>query len=111
MNIQVSVSRSCRDTSASPSQSAISRSRDRSEEDIIGLTLVVGDTSMPGSGRLTDRTFGRLLVLAAQEVAEVRHGEGDLAALGRVDQALLQQAVPCRGQRRRLAAERLGHLR
>ena len=52
------------------------------------------------------------LVGVAQQVpAEVRDGEGDRPALGGVHQALLDQRVPGGGERRRLAAERDGHLR
>ena len=49
--------------------------------------------------------------VAQQVAAEVRHGEGDLPALGGVDQALLDQRVARRGQRRRLAAQGDGDLR
>src|ERR1022692_1847753 len=46
--------------------------------------------------------------LGAQETAEMRHGEGDQAALGTVDQPLLDQAVAGRGDTGRLAAKFLG---
>src|ERR1022692_547994 len=49
--------------------------------------------------------------LGAQETAEMWHGEGDQAALGTVDQPLLDQAVAGRGDAGRLAAKFLGDLR
>src|SRR5436305_3759907 len=48
--------------------------------------------------------------LRAQVPAEVRHGEGDRAALSRVDEALLDQCVPGRRERGRLAVQRPGHV-
>src|SRR5580765_2011583 len=45
-----------------------------------------------------------------QVATEVGDGEGDPATLGRVDEALLEQSVPRRGQRLRLAAQQLGDL-
>src|ERR1039457_5499914 len=43
--------------------------------------------------------------LGAQEAAEMRHGEGDQAALGTVDQPFFDQAVAGRGDAGRLAAK------
>jgi hypothetical protein len=65
----------------------------------------------PGASgtRQTQRDFGHATLerLAAQEVAEVRHREGDRASLGRIDQALLDKAVSGGRQRRRLPGQRV----
>src|SRR4051812_19037064 len=73
-------------------------------------------SSLARSGRASGRgrrQWGPLSIgrVAEQVPAEVRHGEGDLAALGGVDQALLDQRVARGGQRGRFAPQRDGDLR
>src|SRR5258708_7715849 len=73
-----------------------------------GRTSSRQDLRQAGALRQACWASGRL---GPEEAAEVRHGEGDQPALRAVDQALLNQAVPRRGDAGRLAAQFLGHLR
>src|SRR4051794_25420351 len=74
----------------------------------VGTALLSSDTrdSCP-TASVANPSVG----VAEEVAAEVRHGEGDLAALGGVDQSLLDQRVARRREGGGLAAQGHRHLR